>query len=200
MSPHSSPCGCRSNSSRWTGAVQPFPAPRTLDKVGPVKGRDLTFEEFADARQGSLLRVAFVLTADRHLAEDLVQTVLTSVWLRWPRIKDLANRDAYVQRMLIMQYVSWRRRRWWKETPTADLPDRASMPADSDVDLARVLLSLPRRQRAVIVLRYLQDLTEAETAKALGCSVGTVKSQSAKALAVLRRSKALSGTTDVANG
>jgi len=165
-----------------------------------VKGRDLTFEEFADARQGSLLRVAFVLTADRHLAEDLVQTVLTSVWLRWPRIKDLANRDAYVQRMLIMQYVSWRRRRWWKETPTADLPDRASMPADSDVDLARVLLSLPRRQRAVIVLRYLQDLTEAETAKALGCSVGTVKSQSAKALAVLRRSKALSGTTDVANG
>ena len=108
----------------------------------------MTFEEFADARQGSLLRVAFVLTADRHLAEDLVQTVLTSVWLRWPRIKDLANRDAYVQRMLIMQYVSWRRRRWWKETPTADLPDRASMPADSDVDLARVLLSLPRRQRA----------------------------------------------------
>jgi RNA polymerase sigma-70 factor (sigma-E family) len=160
----------------------------------------VTFEEFADARQGSLLRVAFVLTADRHLAEDLVQTVLTSAWLRWPRIRDLANRDAYVQKMLITQYVSWRRRRWWRETPTADLPDRAGIQADAEVDLAKALLSLPRRQRAVIVLRYLQDLTESETAMALGCSVGTVKSQSVRALAVLRSSRALSGTTDVANG
>jgi RNA polymerase sigma-70 factor (sigma-E family) len=163
-----------------------------------VKGRGVTFEEFADARQGSLLRVAFVLTADRYLAEDLVQTVLTSAWLRWPRIKDLANRDAYVQKMLIRQFVSWRRRWWWRETPTADLPDHASTQINPDVDLARVLLSLPRRQRAVIVLRYLQDLTESETAMALGCSVGTVKSQSAKALAVLRSSRALSDPTDAA--
>jgi RNA polymerase sigma-70 factor (sigma-E family) len=140
-----------------------------------VKGQGVTFEEFADARQGSLLRMAFVLTADRHLAEDLVQTVLTSAWLRWPRIKDLANRDAYVQKMLITQYVSWRRRRWWRETPTAVLPDRAGIQSNSEVDLAKALLSLPRRQRAVVVLRYLQDLTESETASALGCSVGTVK-------------------------
>lgn len=168
-----------------------FSRSRDVGREDPVKGRGVTFEEFAGARQGSLLRVAFVLTADRHLAEDLVQTVLTSVWLRWPRIRELANRDAYVQKMLITQYVSWRRRRWWREAPAADLPDRASAQANSDIDLARALLSLPRRQRAVIVLRYLQDLTEAETAKALGCSVGTVKSQSAKALAVLRNSNAL---------
>jgi RNA polymerase sigma-70 factor (sigma-E family) len=157
----------------------------------------VTFEEFAAARQGGLLRVAFVLTADRHLAEDLVQTVLTSVWLRWPRIKGLANRDAYVQKMLITQYVTWRRRRWWSEAPTADLPDRAGAAANPDVDLARALLSLPRRQRAVIVLRYLQDLTELETARVLGCSVGTVKSQTAKALTVLRRSAALRDTADL---
>ena len=163
-----------------------------------MKGWGVTFEEFADARQGSLLRVAFVLTADRYLAEDLVQTVLTSVWLRWPRIRDLANRDAYVQRMLITQYVSWRRRRWWGEAPAAEIPDRAGIQANPDVDLARALLGLPRRQRAVIVLRYLRDLTEAETADALGCSVGTVKSQSAKALTVLRSSKALRDTMGAA--
>jgi RNA polymerase sigma-70 factor (sigma-E family) len=156
----------------------------------------VTFEEFAAAQQRGLLRVAFVLTGDRHMAEDLVQTVLTSVWLRWSRIAGLEQRDAYVQKMLITQYVSWRRRRWWGEAPTADLPDDATAQPHPDLDLATALRRLPRHQCAVVVLRYLQDMSEAETAKTLGCSVGTVKSQAAKALSALRRSAALSTAAD----
>lgn len=151
----------------------------------------MTFEEFATAQQRGLLRTAFVLTGDRHLAEDLVQTVLASAWLRWPRIGNLAQREAYVQKMLFTQYVSWRRRRWWGEAPTADLPDSEAPQPHPELDLARALSALPRRQRAVVVLRYLLDLPEGETAEMLGCSVGTVKSQSSKALAALRQSAAL---------
>jgi RNA polymerase sigma-70 factor (sigma-E family) len=151
----------------------------------------VTFEEFAAAQQRGLLRTAFVLTGDRHLAEDLVQTVLASAWLRWPRIGNLVQREAYVQKMLFTQYVSWRRRHWWGEAPTPVLPDSEAPQPQPELDLARALDALPRRQRAVVVLRYLHDLPERETAEVLGCSVGTVKSQSSKALAALRQSEAL---------
>lgn len=112
----------------------------------------MRFEEFADAQQRGLLRTAFVLTGDRQLAEDLVQTVLTSVWLRWSRIGSLEQRDAYVRKMLLTQYVSWRRRRWWNEAPTAEILDETGAATLPDIDLARALRNLPRRQRAVVVL------------------------------------------------
>ncbi len=149
--------------------------------------RDEAFAAYVVGRRRSLLRAAWLLTGDWHLAEDLVQTALAKAYLAWRRIDEP---DAYVRRVLVTTYVTWWRRRWNAEQPTGELPDT---PADAvDTDLRRqvldVLRTLPRRQRAVVVLRYFEDLTEAETAAALGCSVGTVKSTTSRALAVLRES------------
>ena len=149
------------------------------------------FEEFVAARGPRLLRVAWLLTGDAYLAEDLLQTVLARVWPKWPRIAE-ENPEAYVRRALVHTHASWWRRKWRGEVPHGDdLPDRAqSADPFADVDLEQALAAavraLPVRQRAVIVLRYFEDLTVAETAATLGCSEGTVKSQSAKALRALR--------------
>jgi RNA polymerase sigma-70 factor (sigma-E family) len=149
------------------------------------------FAAYVVARRRALLRSAWLLTGDWHLAEDLVQTALAKAYLAWRRMD---APDAYVRRVLMTTYVTWWRRRWNGEQPTADLPDTAVAHGD-DYDVRHqvydVLRTLPRRQRAVVVLRYFEDLTEAETAAALGCSVGTVKSQNARAMARLRASSAL---------
>lgn len=145
------------------------------------------------ARQRPLLRAAFVLTGDRQLAEDLVQTVLARAWLRWARIDAVQYRDAYLNKMLFTEFLRWRRKWGAGETPLAALPEAAEAQLVPDVDLARALQRLPRRQRAVVVLHYLQDLSEREAADILGCSVGTIKSQKHKALASLRL--ALTGTS-----
>jgi RNA polymerase sigma-70 factor (sigma-E family) len=149
------------------------------------------FEEFVAARGPRLLRVAWLLTGDAHLAEDLLQTVLARVWPKWGRIAD-ENPEAYVRKALVHTHASWWRRKWRGEVPHGDnLPDRAAA-ADpfSDVDLEQSLSmavrALPVRQRAVVVLRYFEDLSVAETAEVLGCSEGTVKSQASKALRALR--------------
>jgi RNA polymerase sigma-70 factor (sigma-E family) len=149
------------------------------------------FEEFVAARGPRLLRVAWLLTGDAHLAEDLLQTVLARVWPQWGRIAD-ENPEAYVRKALVHTHASWWRRKWRGEVPHGDnLPDRAAA-ADpfSDVDLEQSLSvavrALPVRQRAVVVLRYFEDLSVAETAEVLGCSEGTVKSQASKALRALR--------------
>ena len=159
------------------------------DSGGRVRGGD--FDEFVAARSGRLLRTAYLLTHDHALAEDLLQTALTRAWSSWSRIE--GQPEPYVRKILVNTYASWWRRRWNGEQPTADLPEAPADSTDTDArhDLWSALARLPRRQRAVVVLRYFDDLTEAETAAALGCSVGTVKSQTSKAFAKLRIDPAL---------
>ncbi|WP_237404833.1 SigE family RNA polymerase sigma factor [Actinacidiphila reveromycinica] len=148
------------------------------------------FEEWVAARGPRLLRVAWLLTGDAHLAEDLLQTVLARTWPKWRRIAG-GNPEAYVRRALVHTHASWWRRRWRGEVPHSRVPERA---ADEDpyasVELEQTLgvavRALPVRQRAVVVLRYFEDLTVTETAEVLGCSEGTVKSQASKALRSLR--------------
>ncbi|MEU9887479.1 SigE family RNA polymerase sigma factor [Sphaerisporangium sp. NPDC051011] len=156
------------------------------------------FREFVAGRTDRLMKVAFLLTGDHHLAEDLVQATLVRTWRKWRQVGTDGQVDAYVNRILVTTYLSWRRRRWWGEVPSvlydhdvaaADDPYDRALVAD---DLKRDLAALPPRQRAVIVLRYYLDLSESDTATILGCSIGTVKSQNHKALARLR-----SLTTDV---
>jgi RNA polymerase sigma-70 factor (sigma-E family) len=150
------------------------------------------FGEFVAARSPALLRAAWLLTGDRATAQDLVQAALVRTWARWTRLERADNAEAYVRRVMVTTYATWWRRRWRAEVPTPVLPDGAQAGdafAASDLrsQVRAALAELPRRQRAVIVLRYFEDLTEAQTAAALGISVGTVKSQAAKALARLRR-------------
>ncbi|MCM2420524.1 SigE family RNA polymerase sigma factor [Streptomyces sp. RKAG293] len=148
------------------------------------------FEEFVAARGPRLLRVAWLLTGDAHLAEDLLQTVLAKAWPQWHRIAD-GSPEAYLRKALITTHASWWRRRWRGEVPHGDLPesaDRADAFAGVDLEqtLAVAVRRLPVRQRAVVVLRYFEDLSVEETAGVLGCTTGTVKSQASKALRSLR--------------
>ena len=151
------------------------------------------FDSFVRARSRPLLQAAWLLTGDWQLAEDLLQTSLVKVYLSWGRIRRDGNAEAYARRVLVTTYVTGRRRRWRGELPTATLPDHAA-PRDeyAGADLRDAVVAalhrLPRRQRAVVVLRYYCDLPEREVAEALGCSEGTVKSQAAKGLAALRSS------------
>ena len=156
---------------------------------------DEGFRAFVAARQRALLRSAWLLTGDWQSAEDLVQTALVRAWPHWRRLRDAEHAEAYVRRVMLNTFSSWWRRRWRGETPTADLPDRAAEADDADVRavLLDAVRLLPKRQRAVVVLRFFDDLTEARAAEVLGCSVGTVKSQAAKALATLRRDPRLAG-------
>ena len=159
-----------------------------VDSGGRV--REATFDDFVAARSRALLRTAYLLTHDHALAEDLLQTALTKAWFAWRRID--GDPEPYVRRILVNTYVSWWRRKWNGERPTEELPERATAePGSEPTDLWRAMERLPRRQRAVVVLRYVEDLTEAQTADVLGCSVGTVKSQCSKALAKLRIDPAL---------
>jgi RNA polymerase sigma-70 factor (sigma-E family) len=156
------------------------------------------FDSFVVARSPALLRTAYLLVHDEALAEDLLQASLTKAWFAWRRIE--GEPEAYVRRILVTTSASWWRRKWTRETPTADLPDRVAAAGTPDwQDLWDAIGRLPRRQRAVVVLRYLEDRTEAETAHLLGCSVGTVKSQCAKALAKLRLDDALEPAVDERN-
>jgi RNA polymerase sigma-70 factor (sigma-E family) len=147
------------------------------------------------ARQRALLRTAWLLTAwlltgDWATAEDLVQTALMRAWPHWERISADNRADAYVRRIMVNKSLDWKARRWNAEVPTEVLPepraDGGGSPEAHHV-LLGAIRSLPPWQRATIVLRFFDDVSEADTAAAMGCSVGTVKSQSAKALATLRR-------------
>ena len=148
------------------------------------------FRDFVVSRSPSLLRTAFLLTGDWGHAEDLLQTSLAKVYRAWARLRDHENLDAYVRRVMVNTQTSWWRRHWKAEQATGMLPDQAGPDlhaASDDRDrLRRALLTLPARQRAVVVLRHYEDLGEAETARLLGCSVGTVKSQCNRGLAKLR--------------
>ncbi len=147
------------------------------------------FDAFVAAASRRLLATAYLLTGDHGRAEDLLQTALAKTWLAWARVE---TPEPYVRRAMVNTYASWWRRRWRGERPTDDLPDQVYLEESSDQhDLWVALRRLPRGQRAVLVLRFYEDLTEVETAQVLGCSVGTVKSQSAKGIAKLRRDPGL---------
>ncbi len=155
-----------------------------------MRERDEEFAAFVRARSAALLRTAYALTGDRGHAEDLLQTALIKTYLAWGRIAEPQAVEAYVRRTLVTTSTSWWRRRWHGERATENLPEvtapDTSVQTDDRELLWLALASLPARQRAVAVLRFYEDLSEAETARLLGCSVGTVKSQSARALARLR--------------
>jgi RNA polymerase sigma-70 factor (sigma-E family) len=150
------------------------------------------FTEFASSRSGALIRLAYVLTGDQHAAEDLLQTALTRAAARWRRIHTAP--EAYVRQIMYREQVSWwRRRARHRETTMADPPDRLETPVispEARLDLQQALRALPAGKRAVLVLRYLEDLPEAQVADLLGCSVGTVRSQTHKAITQLRASLA----------
>jgi len=160
------------------------------------------FESFVAARSAALLRTAWLLTGDWALAQDLVQTSLVKAWPRWDRIERQDEPEAYVRRVMVTTYATWWRRRWRNEVPGGTVPDSATVhdpleSVDQRAALGAALATLSRGQRAVVVLRYFHDLSEADTAAVLGCGVGTVKSQHARALARLRESAALAGLADL---
>jgi RNA polymerase sigma-70 factor (ECF subfamily) len=159
--------------------------------VGRDPAAEQEFREFVAARSAALQRTAYLLVGDWGLAEDLVQTALIKTYLAWHRISDSAAVESYARKVLANTATRWWRRRWRGERPAAFLPDR---PVANEADESwvehdrvwRVILTLPVRQRAVLVLRFYEDLTEAETARLLDVSVGTVKSHMSRALAALR--------------
>jgi RNA polymerase sigma-70 factor (sigma-E family) len=156
------------------------------------------FGEFVEARSRSLLRSAWLLTGDWAAAQDLVQVALTKTWPRWEHILRRDDPEVYVRRIMINTSNTWRRRRWHAEIPTETLPEQATVDpgfayAERRDALQAALAGLSRRQRAVIVLRYFDDLSEEQTAAVLGCAVGTVKSTAARSLAKLRLDPALQG-------
>jgi RNA polymerase sigma-70 factor (sigma-E family) len=163
-----------------------------LERLGGV-----TFAEFAATRLPRLLRYAVVLTGDRELAQDVVQDVLARAQVRWRKIASADSPDAYVRQMVLNEYLSWRRR--WAVRNVRSIGERvlelsddqggsrdhADAVADAD-DLWSRLATLPPKQRAVLVLRYYEQLDDDEIALLLGCARGTVRSNASKALKTLR--------------
>lgn len=150
------------------------------------------FAEFATARSGALFRAAYLMVGDHALAEDLLQEALTKTYVAWPRLRDVNNAEAYTRKAITTTAISWwRRKSWQNEQPRGDVPERVGTGHGDDIAdrdwLWQELHNLAPRQRAAIVLRYYEDLTEAQTAEALGCSVGTVKSQVFDGLKKLRQ-------------
>ncbi|GAB2860860.1 SigE family RNA polymerase sigma factor [Nocardioides pacificus] len=153
------------------------------------------FAEFVAARSTALNRAAYLLVGDVQLAQDLVQEALTKTYVAWPRLRDTGAVEAYTRKAITTTAIGWfRRKGWYGERPTADLPEPlVGQPSSGHADavarhewLWTALQELPVRQRAAIVLRYYEDLTEAQTAAAMGCAVGTVKSQVSAGLTKLR--------------
>jgi RNA polymerase sigma-70 factor (ECF subfamily) len=152
--------------------------------------RDVQFTEFVAARSRALLGTAYLLTGDRQRGEDLLQTALLKTYLAWPRLRETRAVEAYVRRTMVTTNISWWRRRWQGELPTADLPDgHEDGPEDAFEQRSLLwphLVALPPRQRTAVVLRFYEDLSEVQIAEQMSCSVGTVKSQTHRALATLR--------------
>jgi RNA polymerase sigma-70 factor (sigma-E family) len=157
--------------------------------------RDADFTAYLEARQGRLLRTAYLLTGDQHQAEDLLQTSLAKLYLSWDKVRDRGSIDGYARRIMVNENNSAWRRPWRRREHPTDFADErapAGNPVRHEYDdgvsdaVWQIVQTLPRRARAVVVLRYYEQLTEAETAEVLGISVGTVKSQTARAMASLR--------------
>jgi len=149
------------------------------------------------SRRAALLRTAYLLTGHQADAEDLLQAALAKTYLAWRRIEDYGALDGYVRRAMVNTHISWWRRRRVEEYPTDEIPDRpvADHTGDSELHdtLSRALRRLPERMRAAVVLRYYEDMSEAEIAGVLGISLGTVKSTVSRAVAKLRIDSELLG-------
>jgi RNA polymerase sigma-70 factor (sigma-E family) len=153
-------------------------------------GENQGFRDYVTSRSGSLLRMALLLTRNLADAEDLVQAALAKTYQAWDRIEDRNALDGYVRRAMVNTHISWWRRRRLEEYPTDEVPDQAVADHAGDIELSdplrRALDRLPSRMRAAVVLRYCEDMSEAEVAQALGISQGTVKSTVSRAVAKLR--------------
>ncbi len=151
---------------------------------------EMAFRDLVVRRGDALARTAFLLTGDWSRGEDLLQSALATTWSHWRSLRATEAAEAYTRRCMARTATAWWRRKWRAEIPTGDLPDVAGQTPYDAVDVAhavnRALATLTPRQRAVVVLRYFDDLTEADTAAALGMPLGTVKSTHATALARLR--------------
>jgi RNA polymerase sigma-70 factor (sigma-E family) len=166
--------------------------PQTRERVvGAPAGEPPSFEEYAAARGAALVRFAILITGDDHRAEDLVQDALARAYLRWERISRTDEPDLYVRRMLVNASRSWWRRRSNRELPVDGTEDRAASgdlgaeSAERD-EMWRLIARLPHRQRAVLVLRYYEDLDDAAISAILDCSAVTVRTHAMRALNALR--------------
>ena len=155
---------------------------------------DAAFRAFVEANGATLLHAARLLTGDHHRGEDLVQTALIRLYAKWNRVDAPL---AYARKALVTAAIDSSRRRWWGERPVDELPERGGAdefgPADDRDQLRRLLAELSPKERAVIVLRYYNDLSEQDTAATLGMPVGTVNSMCSRALARLRVEAAAAG-------
>ena len=161
-----------------------------LERGATPSAGDPAFREYVASRGAALLRMALLLTHNLADAEDLVQVALAKTYQAWDRIEDRGAVDGYVRRAMVNTHISWWRRRRVEEYPTDDIPERAVADHAGDGELQdalrRAIERLPRRMRAAVVLRYYEDMTEAEIANVLGVSQGTVKSTVSRAVAKLR--------------
>lgn len=151
---------------------------------------ELAFRAYATSSRAALRRTAYLLCGDWHKADDLVQSALVKLYVAWPRLRSTEAPGAYTHRILVRCFLDERRRPWRREA-SLDLAEHEpalERSTDELLDLRAALVRLPRRQRATLLLRYWLDATVAETADTLGCSEGTVKSQTARALSSLRTS------------
>jgi RNA polymerase sigma-70 factor (sigma-E family) len=151
---------------------------------------DTAFVEYVSSRLLHLRRTAYLLCGDWSRGDDLVQRALTDVYVRWTRVREVSNLDAYVRTVLVHRFVDDQRRGWARVRLLGLVPDRAAVDAvdpATGLDLRSALVKLPPRQRAVLVLRFFCDMSVEQTAGALGCATGTVKSQTSLGLAAMRR-------------
>lgn len=151
---------------------------------------DAAYLEYVHGRASALRRVAYLLSGDLDQADDLVQETITKLYARWPRIGAVANVDAYVHTMMVRAFLDEKRRGWWRVRLFSSPPERATAATGAAEDrtvLRAALAQLPPRQQAVLVLRFLCDLPVSDVAEILGCTDGTVKSQTSHGLARLRK-------------
>lgn len=148
------------------------------------------FSEFASARSASLFRTAYLVIGDYQLAQDLVQESLVKTYLAWPRLRDVTKAEAYTRRVIVTTCISWRRRRSFSERPATDVPDAKVIDPTTLLpeqgELWAAVRRLPPKQRAAVVLRFCEDLSQAQVAELMGCSVGSVKRNTSMGLDRLR--------------
>jgi RNA polymerase sigma-70 factor (sigma-E family) len=168
---------------------------RQSSPAGPLtrQSRQAEYTEYVQARLPWLRRIAYRLTQDWQLADDLTQVAITSLYTHWNRARDASSTDGYARTILVRAFIAERRSPWTRRVQLdGGYPEHATAACDHDarLDVRAALAALPPRQRATVVLRYCYGLPIDQTAKELGCSEGTVKSQTAKALTALRRALA----------
>jgi RNA polymerase sigma-70 factor (sigma-E family) len=162
-------------------------------------GRDEEFTDYVSARMPALRRLALLLCHDWHGADDLVQAAITKLYLHWGKARASDSVDAYARTIVVREFLHERRRGWARRVTLTDQPPESAageIDKDSALDVRAAIAALPPRQRAVLVLRYHYDLNVDQTANVLGCTAGTVKSQTAKALAALRRTLGVAAVAD----